>query len=130
MMIFKVSYSIQCKHGFFSSNRFNYSYPIVKSSWNEVEDDVFRFVNNFPWNKLQFESYSDPDIQLINDQPSNSDIIKVNQDFDRKFIPEARRMHKKNGTLRNDNNGSGSIPKPVKFAAGAYAGYKAGKWLT
>jgi len=129
LMIFEVSYNIKCKSGFWSDNEFYYKHQGAYTTWDEVEDDIFGFVNQFPWHKLEFEYYSDPDIRLINDNPSKSEIIRANQDFDRNFMPELRRMHKKNGTLRNNNSGGGGggIPTPVKIAAAGYAGYKVGK---
>lgn len=131
-MIFEVSYTVKCKPGIFSSNEFYFKYPICQQSWDDVYDDIFGFLNNFPWKRLQFVEYTEPDIRLVNDQPSNSDIIRTNQEFERKFLPEARRLHDKNGTLQRNNNnrggsGGGGIPLGVKAAGSFYAGYKIGK---
>jgi hypothetical protein len=128
-MIFQVSYTVKCKPGWIFKKEFKFSFPINCSSYKGVEDDIFDFVNGFPWNKLEFESYSDPDIQLINDQPNNSDVIKTTQAFEKQFLPQARRMHQKNGTLGNNNGGGGgfTIPRSAKVAASAYVGYKIGK---
>jgi hypothetical protein len=129
-MIFQVSYTVKCKPGWIFKKEFKFSYPMVMASFQAVEDDIFDFVNAFPWKVLEFESYSDPDIRLINDQPSNSEVIRTTQAFEKQFIPQARRMHQKNGTLGNNNSGGGNgfqIPKSAKLAGLAYAGYKVGK---
>jgi len=130
-MIFSVEFSIQCKPGFFSSNKFDFAFDLYAKSWQSVEDTVFQFVNDFPWNKLHFQSYSEPDIRLIKDNPSDSDIVKVNADLQRTFVPTARRMHTKNGTANSNDGGGTGISGPVKLAAIGYAGYKFGKsnWI-
>jgi len=130
-MIFEVSYTIKCKPGWIFKKEFKFSYPINMGSFEAVEDDIFDFVNKFPWNKLEFESYTDPDIRLINDQPSNSEVIRTTQAFEKQFIPQARRMHQKNGSMRNDNNSGGGngfqIPRSAKLGALGYLGYRIGK---
>lgn len=128
-MIFEVRYTVKCKPGWISKKEFDFFYPINMGSFEAIEDDIFDFVNAFPWNKLEFESYSDPDIRLINDQPSNSEVIRTTQAFEKRFIPQVRRMHKKNGTL-NNNSGDGNgfqIPRAAKLGALGYIGYRIGK---
>jgi len=49
--------------------------------------------------------------------------------YEKQFLPQARRMNQKNGTLGNNNGGGGgfTIPRSAKVAASAYVGYKIGK---
>ena len=128
-LIYHVKYTVKCKPGWIFKKNFKYSYQASMSSVEAVEDDIFDFVNNFPWLKLEFLDIIDKDISLINENPTNADVIRANQTIKKQFVPTARAMHYLNGTL-NDNEGGGGgnkMPKSAKFAGAAYIGYKIGK---
>jgi len=131
MYVFEVEFTVKCKSGIFSKNEFKYSFPMVADSYDYITNDIFNMLQNFPWKKLEFESYTDPDIALIKEHISNSDQIKYNQLFEKKFFPQVDKMHKKNGTYQNnnsDNNGGGHrMHRGLKLAGLAAVGYAIGR---
>ena len=130
MYVFEVKFTVKCKSGIFSKNEFKYSFPMVAESYDYITDDIFNWLQNFPWKKLEFESYTDPDIALIKEHISNSDQIKYSQLFEKKCKPTLDKMHKKNGTYQNNNSGDGSSPRMhrgLKLAGLAAAGYAIGR---
>jgi len=131
MYVFQVNFTVKCKSGIFSKNEFKYSFPMVAESYDYIANDIFNLLQNFPWKKLEFESYTDPDIALIKEHISNSDQIKYDQLFEKKCKPTLDKMHKKNGTYQNDNsdnNGGGHrMHRGLKLAGLAAVGYAIGR---
>jgi len=115
MKIFTVKFTVICKPGWFRKNTFKFDFPAIADSYTAVTTDISEGLHQFPWRRLQFIEYTQPDVQLIKDYASDSDVIRISGEFDRRTAPVFRKMHKRNGTLDDNNNsGGGRGFRPVE----------------
>ena len=140
MKIFEVKFTVICKPGWFRKNNFKFNYSQVADSYTDVTSDISDGLHSFPWCRLEFIEYTQPEIQLIKDYASDSDIIRLSGEFNRRTIPVFRKMHKRNGTLQDNNSGGGGggirpvenpqgLPTWAKAAIGWQVGRAIGKMI-